>query len=99
MHKNTQNDRLTLLEHTVVSQNSSVDSRLSGIESGIKELHDKMDNYILKNSIEMAHISTKTEEADKKIGGLEKRHSTLINTLMTVAVAAIASIVSFFSGK
>ena len=57
--------QLAAIESRMAASNAAVETQLKSINSGIKEIHDKMDMHILHQTVEVTRLKTQQEETDK----------------------------------
>lgn len=88
------NTRMSVLEHTVVAQNASVDRRLESMEKVLKEIHEKQDTYILKTSVDIESIRGQMALNAEKTAQVNRKVNKFFGGILTIVAAIVGGIFS-----
>lgn len=88
------NVRVSVLEHTIVAQNASVDKRLESMERVLKEIHDKQDKYILASSVRIEGMQGQINLNTEKTAAVNSKVNKFFTGLVTIFAAILGGIFS-----
>lgn len=99
-------ERVTVLEHTVVSQNSAITTQMRELVSITKEIGNKLDAQILSQTKDMVKLEEKTNFQQKEIDALQKDNEAgktmkarilfgIGSTVMILVISGIVKLVVF----
>lgn len=88
------NVRLSVLEHTIVGQNASMDKRLESMERVLREIHDKQDKYILNTSVGMEAMKGQIALVNERTTVVNSKVNKFFGGLLTIFAAILGGIFS-----
>lgn len=86
--------RLSVLEHTVVGQNASVNEKLGSMDSVLREIHNKLDQTILSNAVEMEKMKGQIALNVVATAAVNSKVNKFFGGLLTIFAAMIGGIFS-----
>ena len=88
---------MTAIEHTVISQNSAVKVELSEMNRVLKEIHDKLDQTILDQSIQLTSQKYEIASAHKEIAKVNGKIAKASATVTALMLAVIGGLFHWFT--
>lgn len=93
--------RVSVLEQTVLMQNTAVNKQLEGIARVVGEIHDKVDKHLLDQAVKTTTIDMATkrnaEDLEKSNKRIDKKFATWRNTVVAIVVAIIGGAFSVWA--
>lgn len=93
-HSDTNDVRLSVLEHTVVGQNAEVKERLASMERVLGEIHDKLDRHVLTASVGMESLRGQIALNAEKTAAVNSKVNKFFAGLVSIFAAILGGVFS-----
>lgn len=88
--------KMSSMEARMAADNASIGERLTSIERGIKEIHDKIDQHMLHQAVEITELKVKHNNLSQYVEKLEAKIYKAASIAGTIVAAVITGGVQLF---